>query len=283
MTQVTTDSNLQDVIHSDVTRALEEDIGNGDITAALIPDSQQSTATVISREDAVICGVDWFNEVFNQLDPAIIVEWQVADGDKVISDQILCTIEGPSRALLSGERAALNFLQTLSATASISADYARLVAGTNAKILDTRKTIPGLRRAQKYAVACGGCHNHRIGLYDAYLIKENHIAAAGSITNAVTTARSLNPDVKIEVEVETLAEVKEALSAAADILLLDNFNLEMLRDAVALNNSQAILEASGNVTLETVAAIAETGVDTISTGELTKHIRAVDLSMRFDS
>ena len=281
MIQVTTDSNLHDVIRNDVRRALEEDIGSGDITAALIPDSQQSTATVISREDAVICGVDWFNEVFNQLDPAIIVQWQVTDGDKVAPDQILCIIEGPSRALLSGERAALNFLQTLSATASVSANYAGLVAGTNTKILDTRKTIPGLRRAQKYAVTCGGCHNHRVGLYDAYLIKENHIAAAGSITKAITTARSLNADKKIEVEVENLAEVREALSAAADILLLDNFSLEMLREAVALNNSQATLEASGNVTLETVQAIAETGVDTISTGELTKHVRAIDLSMRF--
>ena len=282
MTQVTTDSDLHDVIRDDVRRALEEDIGSGDITAALIPDSQQSTATVISREDAIICGVDWFNEVFNQLDSSIEIDWQVSDGDRVMPNQVLCHVIGPSRALLSGERAALNFLQTLSATASASADYARLVVGTNTKILDTRKTIPGLRRAQKYAVTCGGCHNHRIGLYDAYLIKENHIAAAGSITNAVTTARSLNPDVKIEVEVETLAEVKEALSAAADILLLDNFNLEMLRDAVDLNNGQATLEASGNVTLETVPAIAETGVDTISTGELTKHIRAIDLSMRFE-
>lgn len=283
MTQVTTDSDLHDVIRNDVRRALEEDIGSGDITAALIPNSQQSTATVISREDAIICGVDWFNEVFNQLDSSIETDWQVSDGDKVMPNQTLCHVTGPSRSLLSGERAALNFLQTLSATASISANYARLVVGTNTKILDTRKTIPGLRRAQKYAVTCGGCHNHRIGLYDAYLIKENHIAAAGSITNAITTARSLNADKKIEVEVENLAEVKEALSAAADILLLDNFNLEMLRDAVALNSGQAILEASGNVTLETVPAIAETGVDTISTGELTKHIRAVDLSMRFDS
>lgn len=275
--------DLHDVIRSDVTRALEEDIGSGDITAALIPDAQQSTATVISREDAVVCGIDWFNEVFNQLDPAIVIAWQVADGDKVAPDQILCIIEGPSRALLSGERAALNFLQTLSSTASAANHYATLVAGTDAKILDTRKTIPGLRRAQKYAVTCGGCYNHRIGLYDAYLIKENHIAAAGSITNAITTARSLKLDVKIEVEVENLAEVKEALTAAADILLLDNFNLEMLSEAVKINNGQATLEASGNVTPDTVRAIAETGVDTISTGELTKHVRAIDLSMRFNN
>jgi len=277
-----TSTNLQDVIHDNVARALAEDIGDGDITAALIPDSQHSVAIVISREEATLCGVDWFNDVFKQLDPSIVVEWKVSDGDKVIAEQVLCRITGPSRALLSGERAALNFLQTLSATASVASHYAGLVKGTKAKILDTRKTIPGLRRAQKYAVTCGGCHNHRIGLYDAYLIKENHISAAGSITNAVTTAHSLKPDVKIEVEVETLDEVKEALAAKADILLLDNFEPEMLREAVALNNGQAILEASGGVTPDSVRAIAETGVDFISTGELTKHVRAIDLSMRFD-
>jgi len=274
-------TDLNNVIQRDVAHALVEDIGDGDITAALIPESQQSTATVISREHAVICGVEWFNEVFNQLDASIEISWQVRDGDKVIPDQILCHLKGNSRALLSGERAALNFLQTLSATASVAAHYASLVVGTNTKILDTRKTIPGLRQAQKYAVTCGGCHNHRIGLYDAYLIKENHIAAAGSITNAITTARSLKPEAKIEVEVETMSEVEEALSAAADILLLDNFSLDMLREAVVINKGQAILEASGNVTHETVRDIADTGVDTISTGELTKHVRAIDLSMRF--
>ncbi|MCK4742601.1 MAG: carboxylating nicotinate-nucleotide diphosphorylase [Sulfuriflexus sp.] len=272
---------LHTVVHDDIKHALAEDIGSGDITAALIPESHQSTATVISREAATISGTAWFDEVFNQLDSSIEIDWQVSDGDKVVADQILCSIKGPSRALLSGERTALNFLQTLSATASIASKYANLVAGTDTKILDTRKTIPGLRRAQKYAVTCGGCHNHRIGLYDAYLIKENHIAAAGSITKAVTTARSLNADAKIEVEVETMAEVKEALDAAADILLLDNFSLDMLREAVVLNDGHAILEASGNVTLDTVREIAETGVDTISTGELTKHVRAIDLSMRF--
>lgn len=274
-------TDLKHVIRDDVTRALEEDIGTGDITAALIPFAQQSSATVISREDATICGVDWFNEVFKQLEPSIKVDWHVSDGDTVIPDQVLCKLAGSSRALLSGERAALNFLQTLSATATVAAHYASIVAGTNTKILDTRKTIPGLRRAQKYAVSCGGCFNHRIGLYDAYLIKENHIAAAGSITNAITTARTLNPQANVEVEVETMTEVTEALSGAADILLLDNFSLDMLHEAVALNNGQAILEASGNVTADTVRAIAETGVDTISTGELTKHVRAIDLSMRF--
>jgi len=272
---------LKDVIRDDVMHALAEDIGTGDITAALIPESQRSKATVISRERAVICGIDWFNEVFMQLDPLIYIEWQVKDGDMVEPDQTLCLIEGPSRALLSAERAALNFLQTLSSTASIARHYADIVADTGAKILDTRKTIPGLRRAQKYAVTCGGCHNHRIGLYDAYLIKENHIAAAGSISKAVLTARSLKPGTRVEVEVETMAEVQEALTAGADILLLDNFSLEMLAEAVALNNGQSILEASGGVTPDTVRAIAETGVDCISTGELTKHVRAIDLSMRF--
>jgi len=275
-------SPLQTIIHDDVKQALAEDIGTGDITAALIPESQQSTATVISREAATVAGVEWFNEVFKQLDSGIYIEWQVTDGDTVKPNQVLCTLSGPSRALLSGERAALNFLQTLSATATVASHYAGLVAGTKAKVLDTRKTIPGLRRAQKYAVTCGGCHNHRIGLYDAYLIKENHIAAAGSITHAINTARSLNTEAKVEVEVETIDEVKEALAANADILLLDNFDLDMLREAVAFNNGQATLEASGNVTPDTVRAIAETGVDTISTGELTKHVRAIDLSMRFD-
>jgi len=277
------DISLQTIIHDDVARALTEDIGSGDITAALIPDTQQSVATVISRDTATLAGADWFNNVFKQLDESISIEWLVIDGDTVKPNQVLCNLTGPSRALLSGERAALNFLQTLSATATIAKQYAVLVAGTKTKILDTRKTIPGLRRAQKYAVTCGGCHNHRIGLYDAYLIKENHIAAAGSITNAVSTARRLNNDAKIEVEVETMAELREALIANADILLLDNFDLTMLREAVSLNNGQALLEASGNVTLDTVKDIAGTGVNFISTGELTKHVRAIDLSMRFNS
>ncbi len=276
------DVPLQTIIHDDVARALTEDIGSGDITATLIPESQQSSATVISREPATLAGADWFNNVFKQLDESISIEWLVIDGDTVKPNQVLCNLTGPSRALLSGERAALNFLQTLSATATVAKQYAALVAGTKTKILDTRKTIPGLRRAQKYAVTCGGCHNHRLGLYDAYLIKENHIAAAGSITNAVSTARRLNNDAKIEVEVETMAELREALIANADILLLDNFDLTMLREAVSLNNGQALLEASGNVILDTVKDIAGTGVDFISTGELTKHVRAIDLSMRFE-
>ena len=277
-----TEPDLHTIVIEDVKRALAEDIGSGDITASLIPESQQSTATVISREEATLAGANWFNEVFKQLDESISIDWQVSDGDHIKPDQVLCTLSGPSRALLSGERSALNFLQTLSASATVASQYALLVKDTQTRILDTRKTIPGLRRAQKYAVTCGGCYNHRVGLYDAYLIKENHIAAAGSITKAVTNARSLNPQAKVEVEVENLNEVNEALTANADILLLDNFDLKMLREAVALNKGQAILEASGNVTTETVRAIAETGVDTISTGELTKHIRAIDLSMRFN-
>jgi len=273
--------DLQTFTREDVRHALAEDIGTGDITAALIPDSASSTATVISRETAVICGTDWVNEVFRQLDPAIDITWHVSDGDEVKPEQLLCTLKGPSRALLSGERAALNFLQTLSSTSTLARQYADAVAGTGTKVLDTRKTIPGLRRAQKYAVTCGGCYNHRIGLFDAYLIKENHIAAAGSITAAIETARQLKADTTVEVEVENIDEVNEALAAAADILLLDNFSTAMLREAVLLNNKQAKLEASGNVTLQTIRGIAETGVDFISTGELTKHIRAVDLSMRF--
>jgi nicotinate-nucleotide pyrophosphorylase (carboxylating) len=276
------DSELQDIIRDDVRRALAEDIGSGDITAALIPENATSTATVITREAAVISGVEWVNEVFRQLDSSVYIEWQVNDGDAVVPNQCLCTINGPARALLTGERTALNFLQTLSATATMAKRYAEAVAHTKAKVLDTRKTIPGLRRALKYAVTCGGCHNHRIGLYDGILIKENHIAAAGSITAAVEQAKAMNVGVPIEVEVETLYEVREALDAGANILLLDNFSIEDLATAVDMNNGQAKLEASGGVTLETIPYIAETGVDYISTGELTKHIHAVDLSMRFE-
>ncbi len=280
------DTDLQDIIRDDVRRALTEDIGSGDITAALIPENATSTATVISRDAAVISGTDWVNEVFRQLEadthPGIYIEWQVKDGDSVTPDQCLCSISGPSRALLTGERTALNFLQTLSATSTLARRYAEAVSHTKAKVLDTRKTIPGLRRALKYAVTCGGCHNHRIGLYDGILIKENHIAAAGSITAAVEQAKAMNIGLPIEVEVETLYELREALDAGANILLLDNFSLQDLTSAVAMNKGQAKLEASGGVTLETIAHIAETGVDYISTGELTKHIHAVDLSMRFE-
>ena len=276
------DSGLQEVISEDVRRALHEDVGSGDVTAALIPENAIASARVITREAAVICGVEWVNEVFRQLDPGIDIAWHVADGDLVDPEQCLCTLSGSARALLTGERTALNFLQTLSATATLSRRYADAVAHTKTRVLDTRKTIPGLRRALKYAVTCGGCYNHRIGLYDGILIKENHIAAAGSITAAVAQARTMQLDIPIEVEVETLDELREALNAGADILLLDNFKREDLLTAVAMNKGQSRLEASGGVTLETIPQIAETGVDYISTGELTKHIHAVDLSMRFE-
>jgi nicotinate-nucleotide pyrophosphorylase (carboxylating) len=269
-------------IREQVRRALIEDVGDGDLTANLIPEQARSEATVICREQAVICGRAWFDQVFALLDESIRIDWQVAEGDKVEPNQLLCVLTGPSRPLLTGERSALNFLQTLSGTATLAHRYAEAVAGTGVKVLDTRKTIPGLRKAQKYAVSCGGCHNHRIGLYDGVLIKENHIAAAGSIAEAVAQARHHAPaDIPIEVEVEDLSEVREALAAGADILLLDNMPPATLREAVQLTHGQAKLEASGGITLDNIREIAETGVDFISIGELTKHLRAVDLSMRF--
>lgn len=268
-----------------VAAALIEDIGNGDISAALIPADAQSTAQVISREDAVLCGTAWFNEVFRQLDAHIVVDWQVGDGDTICTNQTLCSLTGNSRSLLSGERSALNLLQTLSATATQTRKFEDAVSGTGAVILDTRKTLPGLRTAQKYAVTCGGGSNHRMGLFDAFLIKENHILAAGSIAAAVASARQQHAELKVEVEVENLDEVRQALDAGADQLLLDNMGLATLREAVALNrkknNGYARLEASGGISLERVRAIAETGVDFISVGSITKDIRAVDLSMRF--
>jgi nicotinate-nucleotide pyrophosphorylase (carboxylating) len=264
-----------------VTLALAEDVGGGDLTAALIPEGAQAEATVISREHAVLCGAAWFDAVFRQLDPRIHTEWRAADGDRIEPDQLLCTLRGPARALLTGERTALNFLQALSGTATLARQYADAVAGTGATILDTRKTLPGLRLAQKYAVRCGGCQNHRIGLFDAVLIKENHIMAAGSITNAIATARRLHPGVTVEVEVENLAELEEALAARPDIVMLDNFDLATLAEAVRITAKRVKLEASGNVNFDTVRAIAETGVDYISIGGLTKDVRAVDLSMRF--
>lgn len=264
-----------------VTLALAEDVGDGDLTAALIPAEARATATVISRETAVLCGTAWFSEVFQQLDSRIEVHWQAQDGDRLAPDQVLCSLAGPARPLLTGERTALNFLQMLSGTATLARRYADAVAGTGAAILDTRKTLPGLRRAQKYAVRCGGCQNHRLGLYDAVLIKENHIMAAGSITAAVTTARRLYPNVTLEVEVETLTELAEALQAGPDIVMLDNFDLEGMRQAVAVTAGRVKLEASGNVNLDTLRHIAETGVDYISVGGLTKDVRAVDLSLRF--
>lgn len=267
--------------HLAVALALAEDIGSGDLTATLIPAAGQATASVTSREHAVLCGRAWFDAVFQQLDSSIHVAWLAADGERIVPDQLLCTLHGAARPLLTGERSALNFLQLLSGTATLARRYADAVAGSGATILDTRKTLPGLRLAQKYAVRCGGCRNHRLGLFDAILIKENHILAAGSIAQAIRNARAQHPQFKLEVEVENLAELEEALGAGPDIVLLDNFDVEQLTAAVQLTNGRAKLEASGNVNLETVRAIAETGVDYISIGGLTKDVRAVDLSMRF--
>lgn len=273
----------QSYIEESVNNALAEDIGMGDVTSKLIPEDDFSIATVITREAAVICGIDWFEEVFNQLDPNIFIEWDVDDCDLVEPNQQICTLSGSTRALLSGERTALNFLQTLSGTATIARRYADAVKGTPAKVLDTRKTIPGLRLAQKYAVHCGGCENHRIGLYDAILIKENHILAAGSIKQAIESARFNSPELSVEVEVENLDELLQAIDTHAERVLLDNFDLDLLKQAVILNNKRVQLEASGGVTLNTIRSIAETGVDYISTGALTKDIKAIDLSMRFSS
>lgn len=271
---------LRQYIQQSVARALAEDIGQGDVTAQLIPDDADSRATIVSREDATIAGIEWVNEVFAQLDDRVEVAWQVQDGDVVGVNQLLCQLAGPSRSLLTGERTALNFLQTLSGTATLARQYAQAVEGLDVKVLDTRKTIPGLRLAQKYAVTCGGCFNHRVGLYDGILIKENHIMAAGSIGAAVSQAKKLG-QFAVEVEVENLDEVKQALDAKADILLLDNFTLEQLTEAVKLNARQAKLEASGGVSLDRIRQIAETGVDFISVGGLTKDVKALDLSMRF--
>jgi len=263
-----------------VRAALNEDIGSGDITAMLISEKEYASAKIISRESAIVCGRDWVDEVFRQVDNSVTVHWFVADGQKVAPDTVLFELRGPARALLTGERSALNFLQLLSGTATTCREYADIVAHTKVKLLDTRKTIPGLRTAQKYAVSCGGCHNHRIGLYDAFLIKENHIAACGGIDKAVQRARDIAPDKPVEVEVETLAELDTALAANADIIMLDNFSLSDMRKGVEVTGGRAKLEASGNVSKETLAAIAETGVDYISIGALTKHARAIDLSMR---
>jgi nicotinate-nucleotide pyrophosphorylase (carboxylating) len=269
-----------DLKHS-VASALAEDLGSGDLTAELIAEGAWAEATVISREAAILCGTRWFDETFAQIDTQVTVTWAAADGDAVEVDQTLCRLTGPARALLTGERTALNFLQTLSGTATVTRRYADRIDGTGAQVLDTRKTIPGLRQAQKYAVVCGGGKNHRMGLYDAILIKENHIMAAGSILRAVAKARSIDPAAPVEVEVENQAELAEALEAGADIVLLDNFDHAALRTAVASSRGRAKLEASGNVDLETIRDIAETGVDYISSGALTKHLRAIDLSMRF--
>jgi len=269
-----------------VALALAEDVGTGDLTAALVPAGRTGRATVITREPAVVCGQPWFDEVFRQLDPLVRVAWDVAEGSAVQPDQRLCRLEGPARSLLTGERTALNFLQTLSGTATVARRYAEVLAGLPCRVLDTRKTIPGLRCAQKYAVRCGGGGNHRMGLYDGILVKENHILAAGSIAAAVAAARAQGATVPVEVEVETLEELRQALDAGAEMALLDEFSLDDLRVAVAMSRSHPRgsikLEASGSVTRETLRAIAETGVDFVSVGSLTKHVRAVDLSMRFE-
>lgn len=265
-----------------VRRALAEDIGTGDLTSALIPADQISHAHVITREAAVLCGTAWFDEVFRQIDPHIHFAWEAQDGDAICANQILCGIEGPARGILTGERTALNFLQTLSGTATLTRRYVDAVVGTRSTILDTRKTLPGLRHAQKYAVRCGGGQNHRIGLYDGILIKVNHIVAAGSLSAALSKAKAAAPvGVWVEVEVENLKELREALAAGAERILLDNFGLEDIRVAVAETRGRAKLEVSGGVTIDTVRAIADTGVDYISIGGLTKHVQAVDLSMRF--
>ena len=261
--------------------ALQEDIRDGDLTADLIAADSQSEATVVCREEAILAGQDWFNEVFKQIDSDVSVTWHFNDGDAVPADAIICSLSGLSRSLLTGERSALNFVQTLSATATQTNQYVKAIAGTHTCILDTRKTLPGMRLAQKYAVTCGGGKNHRVGLYDMILIKENHIMAAGSITQAITNARKLHPGIKIEVETETLAEFEEACAADADIIMLDDFDNETMRQAVNNNPKKIPLEASGNVDMDTILGIAQTGVDLISIGAITKHIRAIDLSMRF--
>ncbi len=282
-------SNIPDQVRL----ALKEDIGSGDVTADLIPADSMSVASVICRDNAMLAGTYWFNEVFKQIDSDINVIWHYQDGDKIKAGTTLCKLSGKSRALLSGERAALNFLQTLSATATLTNQYVNTIKtiNTHTKILDTRKTLPNLREAQKYAVLCGGGKNHRIGLYDMILIKENHIMAAGSISKAVAQARKLHPQIKVEVETENMDEFREASKAGADIIMLDNFDLISMREAVEENNAnnannkthQIKLEASGGINLDTVKLIAETGVDYISVGQITKDIHAVDLSMRFNS
>lgn len=279
-------SSLPDYVNDleiTVRRALEEDIGSGDITADLIPENEYANARVITRENAVIAGQAWVNEVFRQVDDSVTINWLVSDGDRVQPNQTLFELSGSARGLLTGERAALNFLQLLSGTATACRHYADLVEGTGVRLLDTRKTIPGLRNAQKYAVTQGGCFNHRIGLYDAFLIKENHIAACGGIIQAVKTAKQQHPGKPVEVEVESLNELQQALDAGADTIMLDNFSLEDMNRGVRLTSGKAKLEASGGITEKTLRSIAETQVDYISIGVLTKDCRAVDLSMRLDS
>lgn len=272
--------NLQQDIERSVRDALAEDVGDGDITAQLIPAERQARARVITREDCVFCGKAWVDEVFRQLDPALKVKWHVQDGDRVAADSTLFELDGNARTILTGERCALNFVQTLSGTATTAAAYAALAEGSDIKILDTRKTIPGLRSAQKYAVLCGGCENHRIGLYDAFLIKENHIAAAGGIANAVAQAHQIKPGALVEVEVESIDELKQALDAGADVIMLDEFTDAMTAEALNLAQGRAKIEISGSVNEERLKQLSGLAVDYISSGSLTKHLRAVDLSLR---
>ena len=267
-------------ITADVERALAEDLGQGDATAGLLPAAARAQAQLTCRDAAVIAGSDWFDACFRQLDPAVHIDWLVRDGDRVAPGTLICRLAGHARALVTAERSALNFLQLLSATATSTAEYVAAVAGTGVRVLDTRKTVPGLRSAQKYAVRCGGGHNQRMGLYDAILIKENHITASGSIAAAVTAARRLHPDLPLEVEVENLAELEHALQAGVDRIMLDNFELAQMHEAVARTAGRVPLEISGNVDLHTIGAFAHTGVDFISVGALTKHLRAIDLSLR---
>jgi nicotinate-nucleotide pyrophosphorylase (carboxylating) len=269
-------------ILADIDRAFGEDVGPGDATADLLDPNASATAVLTCREDAVLCGTAWFDAAFRKLDPAVQIEWLAADGDRVAAGSAICRIAGKARALVTAERTALNFLQLLSATATVTSRYADAIAGTTTRVLDTRKTIPGLRRAQKYAVLCGGGTNHRIGLFDAMMLKENHIIAAGGIPAAVRAARRIHPSLPLIVEVETLDELAEALEAGADRALLDNFTPQMLKEAVAFTAGRMPLEVSGNVEIDTIRAIADTGVDFISSGALTKNIRAIDLSLRLD-
>lgn len=281
------DESLLADIRSSVSRALQEDVGSGDLTAQLIPSDAFGDATIIAREPMIMAGRPWVSAVCAQVDDRITLVWQHDDGDTVAAGVELCTLHGPARSILTAERTALNFLQTLSATATVTAEYVRAVAGTDCRILDTRKSIPGLRRAQKYAVRCGGGHNHRFGLFDAILIKENHIVSAGGIDLAIDAARKLYAGMPVEVEVESLDELREALSAKAERILLDNFAPDLLKKAVAINRAEgrppAELEASGGLTLDACATVAATGVDYISVGALSKNIRAIDLSMLFRS
>lgn len=280
-----TSDKLAIAVAENVRQALAEDLGTGDLTASLVPRTASARAIVIAKEPMTMAGQPWFNEVFRQLDPTVNVQWLGNDGDQVPADAEICIVSGPASAILSGERTALNFLQTLSATATVTRRYALEIAGTNARILDTRKTIPGLRLAQKYAVRCGGGNNHRVGLFDALLIKENHIISCGGIRPAVTAAKHSHRELPVEIEVESISELREALAAGADRMLLDNFDIEDLQRAVEINQTEgkppADLEASGGITMNSIRAIAETGVNYISVGALTKDIKAIDLSMRF--